>query len=946
MPRFFQPSGYLRRFLASLVVSGLFGLVPGRSLTASVVAQLSGAGSLTQQGNQNYTAGDFKAAIARWEQALQQTSARQEQATIHTSLGRAYRQIGQLNQAIAHWQQAIQIYQSQPERTGRRSLAQVLTQQAQAYSELGQHQQAIARLQTAMDLATITGDPETQAIAQGALGRAYWGAGDYDGAIAAHNKAQSLARTLGHSDTLATLLNNLGNGYVSRAERSLYRAHTACLGGNNQTAAELITSLGQDVAAAQSSFHDSVAISQTLENGLTEARALLNLNRLRAQLPAPDLAAIRRDLQRLLTLLDAQPDSREKAFLLINLAESWLQMAEPDSTPATDRAATLASGLALQPLISSPVHLCDRLVNEAPAQSPVPTLGDQGAEFAQIEAILNRALTVTRHLGDGRTESYALGNLGRLYRYSQPDQALQLTIQAQLVAQNANAGDSLYRWQWQAGQLRRDRGEGLPAIASYRQAIATLKTIRSDIVAASRDLQFDFRDAVEPVYRELIELLLEQETGEGKQKAEERGEARGERRQKAEGKRQKAENRMAGRFYSSPFLEEVLDVLESLKLAELQNFFGDDCVEVAQFAGDRSPTGQDRTAVLYSVILNDRTDMILRLPGASTEANSPVAAGKAVPAAATPPADGRLIAYSVPLGGHQMQLEIDQLRRHLEDRATLEYRAQAEKLYDLLIRPLEAELAAAQPHTLVFVNDGALRNVPMAALYDGQQFLIEKYAVATTPGLRLTVRQSGDRSNLQALILGLTVQREQFAPLAFVSEETKEVKQILGGTRLLDGQFNVSELQAHLQKSSYPIVHIATHGKFGPDADSTYLLGFDGKLRLNELDNLLRLRPSLQPVELLTLSACETATGDNRAALGIAGVAVRAGVKSAVATLWTINDAATVPLITEFYRQLRQPQVTKAEALRQAQLTMLRSSQFEHTHPAVWSPFVLIGNWL
>ncbi|NER26022.1 MAG: CHAT domain-containing protein, partial [Symploca sp. SIO1C2] len=152
--------------------------------------------------------------------------------------------------------------------------------------------------------------------------------------------------------------------------------------------------------------------------------------------------------------------------------------------------------------------------------------------------------------------------------------------------------------------------------------------------------------------------------------------------------------------------------------------------------------------------------------------------------------------------------------------------------------------------------------------------------------------------------------------------------------------------QSQLQQQSYPIVHIATHGKFGADRQTTFLVGYDQKISIEALDNLLRSRRRGQPVELLTLSACQTAAGDDRSTLGLAGVAVRAGVGSALATLWYINDESTVPLIEEFYQQLSQPNVTKAEALRTAQLRMIADQEFDYNHPAVWSPFILIGNWL
>jgi CHAT domain-containing protein len=257
---------------------------------------------------------------------------------------------------------------------------------------------------------------------------------------------------------------------------------------------------------------------------------------------------------------------------------------------------------------------------------------------------------------------------------------------------------------------------------------------------------------------------------------------------------------------------------------------------------------------------------------------------------------------------------------------------------------MEADLAAIQPTTLVFINDGALRKVPMAALHDGKEFLIQKYPIAIAPSLTLTARKPLDHSNLEALSLGLTVERSPFAPLTNVATEVTAVNKILGGTELLDEAFTLPNLQEQLKKKSFPVVHIATHGKFGVDAESTFLVGFDQRISIEQIDKLLRFRNGRKSVELLTLSACQTATGDNRSALGIAGVAVRAGVESALATLWYINDEATVPLIEEFYTQLRQPNISKAEALRIAQIKMI--TDVNYNHPAVWSPFVLIGNWL
>jgi CHAT domain-containing protein len=232
----------------------------------------------------------------------------------------------------------------------------------------------------------------------------------------------------------------------------------------------------------------------------------------------------------------------------------------------------------------------------------------------------------------------------------------------------------------------------------------------------------------------------------------------------------------------------------------------------------------------------------------------------------------------------------------------------------------------------------------MTALHDGKQFLIQKYPIATTPSLSLTSRRPINRTNLNALIMGLTIEQPPFSALPNVGTEVKEVQKIVGGTQLVDEAFTLNSMKDRLKATSYPIVHMATHGKFGSDASNTFLLAYSDRITINELDNLLRNRPGTSPVELLTLSACQTAAGDDRAALGIAGVAVRAGVKSAMATLWFINDQATVPLIEEFYTQLLTPGTTKAQALQRAQVKLITDS--DYSHPAVWSPFILIGNWM
>jgi CHAT domain-containing protein len=824
-----------------------------------------------QQGIEHYQAGKFTEAIALWEAALPQIFEDKQRAIIYTNLALAYRQIGQFDREIANRGEAIEIYRAQADAATRQPLAGVLTEQAQAYSNLGQQQRAITLLESALEIAQQNRDSEalqstdhlTQSATQGVLGNAYRALGEYEKALAAHEISLKIARELNNVSYIATALNNLGNVYMSRANRLSYQANVADSEGDEKEALRLTQAVTQNRVQARTFFEQSVQTARGVA-AMEEVRALLNLTRLlevqsrdgaSQNTASPNEDLIVGNWNRVREVLNNAPDSHEKAYFLINLAESF------------------------------------RRHNFVQHQESIQ--------------VLEQALAVAKAIGDARAESFALGSLGQVQEVAgEYSKAMELTRTAQFAAQQVNIPDSLYRWQWQAGRILKSTGDREQAIVAYQQAIATLQSIRGDIVAANRELQFDFTEQVEPVYRELMELLLAPSdiTVKSQLIAQQGGEANPNPNPKSN-------------------VEKAVDTLELLKLAELQNFFGDECVQLALAESKENGSLADtNTAVVYSVILNNQTQMILRSP------------------------NGSLANYRIAISKPEIEAEINQLRYFLESRATEEYITQVQKIYDLLIRPIEADLTAIQPTTLLFINDGVLRKVPMAALHDGKEFLIQKYPIAIAPSLTLTARKPLDHSNLEALSLGLTVERSPFAPLTNVAAEVTAVNKILGGTELLDEAFTLPNLQEQLQKKNFPIVHIATHGKFGVDAESTFIVGFDQRISIEQIDKLLRFRNGRKSVELLTLSACQTATGDNRSALGIAGVAVRAGVKSALATLWYINDEATVPLIEEFYSQLRQPNISKAEALRNAQIKMI--TDVNYNHPAVWSPFVLIGNWL
>src|SRR3989454_9127281 len=379
-------------------------------------------------------------------------------------------------------------------------------------------------------------------------------------------------------------------------------------------------------------------------------------------------------------------------------------------------------------------------------------------------------------------------------------------------------------------------------------------------------------------------------------------------------------NSSAKKHSSSPTgLPPIGSTAANGKPAVLRDSFRDDCVDPLLSKITSLDVLAQTAVVVYPILLPDRTELLVSLPTG-------------------------LKRISVPVGSERLTREVRELRRKLEKRTTREYLPHAQRLYEWLMRPLEADLTSLRIDTLVFVPDGPLRTIPVAALHDGKQFLVEKYALAITPGLSLTDPRPINRQGMKVLAVGVTESVQGFPPLPNVSVELDALRSLFGSTNLLNQDFVVSKLEKELKEERFTIVHVASHGHFGEDVRDTFLLAFDDKLTIDRLDQLVGVfKFRDDPLDLLTLSACDTAAGDDRAALGLAGVAVKAGARSAVATLWDINDRVSADLVGEFYRELGDPAVSRATALRRAQMKVLADPRYEH--PGFWSPFLLINNW-
>ena len=732
--------------------------------------------------------------------------------TIHSDLAEIYRHLGQYSQAIAYWKKVIESIKTKNDAVQKPKLITLNIDLARAYTHLGQPSLAIPLLSEAIDLAKKDPRQEIEGIAHKSLGDAYKVAGEYERAISAY--LSSLEKTH-NSESIIKILNGLVDVYQLRFKQYLAEAQGAKLEKNQALFNRYGQLANMDRARAIKYAERAVRVSTDKNlNSLATARALLNWKRLSSG------KETKISSERIFYILDHLPASRSKVYLLINLAE---------------------------------------------------------LEQPKAIKVLKQAVKTASALGDKRTLSFALGALGNTYeKLGEVKQALFWTQKAQLAAQEIFATDSLYRWQWQAARLYKTMDAEDAARDAYTEAISLVQSIRNDLLNAEKQLQLDFRFQVEPIYREFLDLLLE--NGNEIQ------------------------------------IQEALKIADLLQLSQLQSFFGDDCLEIKSTsqANETLIVTDTDTVVIRSITLDNRTYIITRLP------------------------NGTVKSYPVKIKAKLLHKHIDNWRYLLENISSERYLAQSQFLYDLLLRPVVKDLAKINPSKIVFINDGMLRNVPMAALHDGQKFLIEEYAISYSLGLNLQDKLKANRNDLKTLAFGLTVSKNSFPALDNVQKEIEEIAKSFETRQFLDQKFTQQNFQQQLS-NNYPIVHLATHAQFGGSTDSGFIQTFVQEISLTKMETILS--NLQQPIKLLVLSACQTAAGNDRSVLGLAGIAARAGINTVMGSLWAVNDAQTASLMKDFYRNLSQANFNEAEALRNAQIEQINQTL---GHPGIWSSFIVI----
>lgn len=866
--------------LTCLLVTPGYPAIATLQLSHSVVQQRSATPTLLEQGRTLYTTGRFSEAATVWQRATQVYESQGDiwqQALSLNYLSLAYQELGQWEPAKRAIAQSLALLKPlQPlDQIGLKTLAQTLNTQGRLQLAMGQPEAALSTWQQAA---------ETYAQINDELGRLG----------SQINQAQAL-QTLGLYRRAQSLLEHVNQALQQQTDPALKAIGLRSLGAVLQTIGNLEQS--------RQILEQSLSLAQELHSPLETSLAWFTLaNTLRA-LPDPEAAlSYYQQAAAIAPTAIVRIEAQLNQLSLLIEVERWEDIWAL-SQQIQSQLSTLPPG---RRVIYAQVNLAESLIRllgnwgEAPAQQALQpnfptdlTKLKHGSWAISLAQQLATAIQQARDLQDARAESYALGQLGKLYEQTQQwAEALELTQQALALAQAANADDIVYQWQWQVGRILRQHSELLgasnthaEAIAAYTEAVKTLQTLRKDLLTINSEMQFSFKETIEPIYRELIALLLQDE------------------------------------LPSQPNLKQVREVIEALQLAELENFFRTACLN----AQPQQIDDLDQTAaVLYPILLSDRLAVILSTPGQPLQY------------------------YATALPQAEVEETVDQMLQSLNpafsDRERLRL---SETLYGWLIRPAESLLVQQHIQTLVFVLDGVLKNIPMAALHDGQHYLVEKFSIALAPGLQLLSSRSLTQAQLQVLIGGLTEARQGFTSLPGVSTEIAQISAELASEIVLNQEFTAENLQTQVSKTAFPIIHLATHGQFSSKPEETFILTWNNRLSIQDFYTLLQARSQdeFQAIELLVLSACQTAAGDDRAVLGLAGFAVRLGARSTLATLWSVNDQSTALLMTKFYQNLtQQTNVSKAAALRQAQLTLLKNPLYEH--PYYWAPFVLVGNWL
>ncbi len=906
--------------------------------------------------NQLYAEGSaesLRKALEKYDEALvlyRAVADRRSEAITLSNLGVVYNDLGENDKAIDYYNQALLVWREVGDRNGE---ATTLSNLGTVFDALGEKQKALDYYSQALPLRRAMGDRVGEAITLSNVGKVYSDLGEKQKALDYFNQTLPLMRAAGNRAGEARTLSNLGKVYSDLGERQ----------------------------KALDYYNLALPLVRAVGNRTLEANTLSNLGKVYG-----DLGENRKALD---YYNQALPLWREvgyrpgQAATLNNLGLVYDALGEKQK--ALDH---YDQALALQRAVG------DR-TGEATTLSNLGNVYDDLGEKQKALHYYDQALSLKRAVGNLAGEAVTLSNIGVTYEaLGEKQKALDYFNQAlplsRAVGDRAGEASTLsnlmYSW--------KDNNSAL-AIFYGKQAVNTLQQLRANISGLDKALQQTFLHSKEDTYRELAELLIEAgRLAEAQQvlgllKEEEYfefvrrdGEAASltsvritfsSREADLEKRYAEISNQIAGigaqrsallavkqrttkqdRTLSeletqleiaNQAFQKFLDQLEAeLKQTRPDN---NDVVALRESQALQTTLGDLDAVALFTIVGEEKYRVILITPTVQK-------------------------AYEYKIREAELNKKVFAFREALQDPAA-NPQPLAQELYRILVGPeLARDIAQTKKQTIAWSLDGALRYLPMATLHDGQRYLVENY--------RNVVITLASRDHLndpvspkwQALGLGVstteTVNVEgnkiTFRPLLKVREELAGIvrnqasrgpKGVLPGKVMMDAEFTADAMKTALRlqgnQQPFKLVHIASHFNFEPgdETKSFLLLGGGKTLTLAQLKSMSQI---FSRVELLTLSACDTATGGERQGKEVEGFAVlaqRQGAHAIVASLWPVYDASTSQLMQHFYRvRDEQPLTSKAEALRQAQLSLLHPKgdpKAPFAHPYFWAPFILIGNW-
>lgn len=888
----------------------------------SQTPQQTQAEELYKQGEKLYKEGKYQAALATYQQALEifksffrasknapKSLSLKIGETLH-SIGAVYNKLTNYPQALEYYQQALKIRQEINDKPG---IGSSLNSIGAIYFLQGNYEQALDYLQQALEIRKKLSDRVSVGRTQNNIAAIYINQAKYSQALAYYQQALQTFQELGNLPGEAATLNNIGLIYqeLGQYKKSLEWYQKALeihlKNGNKNGEGDTLNNIGLTYKL-QKKYDEALAYYQ---QALTVRKQI------------DDKAGIGQSLNNIGLIYDQKGEYQT--------ALEYLQQA---------------------------LKIFQEIGNKTEEEHTLDSLGTvykSLREYTQAQDYYRQALTIQRNIGDRASERITLSNLGDL-----------------LVAEK----------------------QPELAIIFYKSSVNVTEKIRQELRVISLDKQQSYAEKVADTYRNLADLLLQQnrvieaqqvldllkvqelenylknlegneQTALGielfpqEQKILDNYAAIQNKAVKVSEELTKLENisptersatqqqritelateqqQIKDEFKSFISNQDIITIIQQLKQKT-----GGESIDITNLSRLQNILKTKENAVLlYPLILEDRIELVLVI------------------------ANSLPIHRSVPISKTQLQkavlefsIALTSPRKRINDVAA---RTTGQQLYEWLIYPLETEGFLAETKTIIYAPDGILRYIPLAALFDGKQWLIERFSINNITAASLTNFNSQPLGELRVLAAAFSKGNYNFvvgsrefalAGLRFAGEEVETLATLIPNTRkLLNKAFSLNEIISRVDK--YNILHFATHADFvsGQPEDSFILFGDGSRLTLREITDL-----SLPNINLVVLSACRTGVGDiledGSEILGLGYQMQRAGAKASLASLWQVDDLGTQVLMINFYRALKTGKVTKASALRQAQLSLISGSAESGeaaerlTHPYYWAPFILIGNGL